>query len=236
MFIMLFLHGSFLKCLYTECLSCLNYLFSSQTWDNVHWAAFLSRHTWPVNPVTFQLLISFFLSKDMFCLRITLQEIETLIALFPIILKYTSQDHWSKSNNKFLFSVTTVSWCPGPCVSCHRACMTAWVYSFFRLKPLMKRHCSIITGNSTATLCEIHVTLATGKLNMSPRGLNIPLLYKCNLVWCICHDALPVREEIIHRDWMDKGQRRTSPLCYTVIPSAREWKTFCSIMSFSFWR
>lgn len=52
----------------------------------------------------------------------------------------------------------------------------------FQIKASDEEACSIITGNSTATLCEIHVTRATGKLNMSLRGLNIPLLYKCNLV------------------------------------------------------
>lgn len=104
----------------------------------------------------------------------------------------------------------------------------------FQIKASDEEACSIITGNSTATLCEIHVARATGKLNMSLRGLNIPLLYKCNLVWCICHDALPVREEIIHRDWMDKGQRRTSPLCHTVKPPVRIWKTFYPTLSVSF--
>ncbi len=131
--------------------------------------------------------------------------------------------------------MTAISWCPRPCVSCHRACLTAWVYSFFQIKASDEEACSIITGSSTATLCEIHVTRATGKLNMSPRGVNIPLLYKCNLVWCVCHDTLPVREEIIHRDWMDKGQRRASPVCYPVIPSVGEWERhFVPVWAFPF--
>lgn len=52
----------------------------------------------------------------------------------------------------------------------------------FQIKASDEEAFSIITGNSIATLCEIHVTRATGKLNMSLRGLNIPLLHKCNLV------------------------------------------------------
>lgn len=52
----------------------------------------------------------------------------------------------------------------------------------FQIKASDEEACSIITGNSTATLCEIHVTGATGKLNMSQRGVNIPLPCKCNLV------------------------------------------------------
>lgn len=53
----------------------------------------------------------------------------------------------------------------------------------FQIKASDEEACSIITSNSTATLCEIHVTKATGKLNMPPRrGVNIPFLYKCNLV------------------------------------------------------
>lgn len=122
--------------------------------------------------------------------------------------------------------MAAISWCPRPCVS---------VFSFFYMKASDEEACSIITGNSTATLCEIHVARATGKLNMSPRGVNIPLLYKCNLVWCVCHDTLPVREEIIHRDWMDKGQRRASPLCYPVIPSVRDrGRHFVPVWAFLF--
>lgn len=105
----------------------------------------------------------------------------------------------------------------------------------FQITASDEEACSIITGSSTATLCEIHVTGATGKLNMSPREVNIPLLYKCNLVWCVCHDALPVREEIIHRDWTLKGQRRASPLCCPVVPSVREWERhFVPVWAFPF--
>lgn len=131
--------------------------------------------------------------------------------------------------------MAAISWCPRPCVRSHRAYMTAWVYSFFRIKASDEEACSVITGNSTATLCEIRVTRATGKLNMSPRRVNIPLLYKCNLVWCDCHDALPVKEEIIHTDWMGRGPRRASPLCYSVKQSVRKWERhFVPVWAFPF--
>lgn len=120
--------------------------------------------------------------------------------------------------------MAAISGCPRPCVSRCRASPDSPGVFIFQIKASDEEACSIITGNTTATLCEIHVTRATGKLNMSQWGVNIPLLYKCNLVWCVCHDALPVRQEIIHGDWLDKGQRRASPLCYPVITSVREWE------------
>lgn len=61
----------------------------------------------------------------------------------------------------------------------------------FPIRASDEEACSIITGHSTATLCEIHVSRATSKLNMSQRGLNIPLLYKCNLVGCIYCNGSP---------------------------------------------
>lgn len=87
------------------------------------------------------------------------------------------------------------------------------VCSFFQIKASDEEACSIITGNATATLCEIHVTKETSKLNMSQRGVNIPLLYECNLIWCVCHNALPVREEIIHQDWIGWRAKESKPHC-----------------------
>lgn len=72
----------------------------------------------------------------------------------------------------------------------------------FPIRASDEEACSIITGNSTATLCEIHVSRATSKLNMSQRGLNIPLLYKCNLVGCVYCDGSP-REGGNHSQRLD---------------------------------
>lgn len=92
----------------------------------------------------------------------------------------------------------------------------------FQIKASDEEACSIITGSSTATLWEIRVTRVTGKWNMSPRGLNIPLVCKCNLVWRVYHDALRAREKIIHSglDWVDSWRaEEKKPIvlhCYTI--------------------
>lgn len=165
------------------------------------------------------------------CLFITLQE---MLALFPSVLKLMLISQNRGSNLGVWLALPAIPWCPRLCGSCHRHCRMARVYSFFRLKPFDEEACCIITGSSTATRCEIHVTRAAGKLNMPQRGLNIPSFYMCNLIWRVCHNAFPVREEIIHRDRMDKGQSRTSPLFYTVTPSENK-KHFFRWISFSFW-
>lgn len=67
--------------------------------------------------------------------------------------------------------VAATSRCPGPCV-----------ISFFRIKASDEEACLVIIRVSTAGHCEIRVTKETGKLNMPQRRVNIPSLYRCNLV------------------------------------------------------
>lgn len=99
--------------------------------------------------------------------------------------------------------VAAVPRCPGPCVLHHKACITTRVGSFFRIKASDEEACLVITSISADSLLwESRYRGNGAKLKFPQRRVNIPSLCRCNLVWCVCHDALPVWDPIIHRDWM----------------------------------
>lgn len=90
-----------------------------------------------------------------------------------------SQVHRFKSNNESLFLWLLFDGVQGHVLQGLHDSLSVLI---FQIKASDEEACSIITSNSTATLFEIHVTKATGKLNMPPKGVNIPFLYKCNFV------------------------------------------------------
>lgn len=64
----------------------------------------------------------------------------------------------------------------------------------FQIKSSDEEACTIITNNSTATLCEIHATKATGKLNM-PLHVGGGLIYPFSISVIFC-DILPTRHSL----------------------------------------
>lgn len=204
----------------------------------MHRAAFVSRHTrqtrWPLG-------CSFSASHQNICLLFVSRHRKYWHQLPypPLYQNYTSCSFEEFRSSRAIMSLNSSG--------CHYLVSKAMCelpqglhdslsVFIFLIKASDEEACSIITANPTATLCEIRVASATAKLNMSQRGVNIPLLYICNLVWCVCHSALPVKAEIIHRDWMGRGLRRASPAVFPChIISQRAGATFCLGVSVSFW-